>query len=626
MPFFRIQIIILLLIASVYNANGQEDTPLNQNQETLSDKDLEQQLRDNFFLVTDNPNKAIEFAERSLTLAKARANKDIELLSYLLLGQAYDNLGETGKGKGNYYTGFAYKSLEKEDRSSELGFLVTKQYADLLSVAKDYKQALKLYNESLQIFNIYNEAPSYQRYLLISEIAFLHDDNKFYDRSLEYYLLAIEEAKCIEDNKIWLSSAYNNLGFSYFYREFPYEGKIDLSPSFNANLEKAFKYYIKAKEHLEIKEGNEQQELFNVNIDENMAHVYYHMGEFAKAKSIYKNTSDVRRKYNKLALANHTDVRQLICALNLKDNAEIERLKDRVDAYFATQDNSSDYRFKDISCELYYKAKLEEYTNANRNFEDYRVTAERYVEYLIEKTDYIKKSNQDAINNYIAFQEQDFEKKITLEKELAQVKETALKKDNNLLFSILSILFLVLISLLLLLYVRKQKQRQIEQESIITKLTLQNTNLEKEKLNDMLESKHKDIVNIVADSTMRTKFLKSILKRINEKTSQDEKQFNVKELVFDIKSQIQIEERLTVLQSDLTNANAYFDNNLMEQYPSLTKTEREISSYIRLNFSIKEIAQIRSVSTGSIKMARSRIRKKMGLSQDQDLDQHISAL
>ncbi|MBL4605685.1 MAG: hypothetical protein JKY02_08525 [Flavobacteriaceae bacterium] len=97
-------------------------------------------------------------------------------------------------------------------------------------------------------------------------------------------------------------------------------------------------------------------------------------------------------------------------------------------------------------------------------------------------------------------------------------------------------------------------------------------------------------------------------------------------ILFDIKSQISIEKRFKALESDLSKANVNFDVNLIEKYPDLTKTEREICFYIRLNFSIKEISQIRSVTIGSVKMGRSRIRRKLNLSSKEELDKVIQLL
>lgn len=60
-------------------------------------------------------------------------------------------------------------------------------------------------------------------------------------------------------------------------------------------------------------------------------------------------------------------------------------------------------------------------------------------------------------------------------------------------------------------------------------------------------------------------------------------------------------------------SNDTFFENLVKEYPNLTKNERKLCTFIHMNLSTKEIAQITHQSTGSINVARSRLRQKFGL-------------
>ncbi|MBO7263414.1 MAG: hypothetical protein J6U93_02690 [Alistipes sp.] len=71
------------------------------------------------------------------------------------------------------------------------------------------------------------------------------------------------------------------------------------------------------------------------------------------------------------------------------------------------------------------------------------------------------------------------------------------------------------------------------------------------------------------------------------------------------------------VEKTLLSNDTFFDN-LLKEYPNLTKNERKLCTFIHMNLSTKEIANITHQSTGSINVARSRLRQKFGLT-DSDM-------
>lgn len=65
-----------------------------------------------------------------------------------------------------------------------------------------------------------------------------------------------------------------------------------------------------------------------------------------------------------------------------------------------------------------------------------------------------------------------------------------------------------------------------------------------------------------------------------------------------------------------SNNDAFFEN-LLKEYPNLTKNERKLCTLIHMNLSTKEIAKITHQSIGSINVARSRLRQKFGLTDSE---------
>jgi DNA-binding CsgD family transcriptional regulator len=62
-----------------------------------------------------------------------------------------------------------------------------------------------------------------------------------------------------------------------------------------------------------------------------------------------------------------------------------------------------------------------------------------------------------------------------------------------------------------------------------------------------------------------------------------------------------------------------FFGRLKEQYPSLSANELRLCALLKLNLSVKEMASLMGISPESVKMARHRLRKKLGLTSDQNL-------
>ncbi len=78
------------------------------------------------------------------------------------------------------------------------------------------------------------------------------------------------------------------------------------------------------------------------------------------------------------------------------------------------------------------------------------------------------------------------------------------------------------------------------------------------------------------------------------------------------------DEKQLVLQEHRDQINSEFVNTLKTTHPDLTKSELDLCSLIKLGYSTKKIADLRDSSIGSVKVAKSRIKKKVGISQKLD--------
>lgn len=67
-----------------------------------------------------------------------------------------------------------------------------------------------------------------------------------------------------------------------------------------------------------------------------------------------------------------------------------------------------------------------------------------------------------------------------------------------------------------------------------------------------------------------------------------------------------------------------FNKHLVEQFPELTPTELKLCAFIRLGMRNKEIASLLNQNPDSVKVSRSRLRKKLGIEQSQNLENFLA--
>jgi tetratricopeptide (TPR) repeat protein len=80
------------------------------------------------------------------------------------------------------------------------------------------------------------------------------------------------------------------------------------------------------------------------------------------------------------------------------------------------------------------------------------------------------------------------------------------------------------------------------------------------------------------------------------------------------------------LENRITEANGDFFRNLLLAYPDLKPTELKLCSYLRLNLSTKELADVLNKSVRTVENTRFSIRKKMGLGPEDNLVAHLIAV
>lgn len=159
----------------------------------------------------------------------------------------------------------------------------------------------------------------------------------------------------------------------------------------------------------------------------------------------------------------------------------------------------------------------------------------------------------------------------------------------------------------------KERQEKLELEQVQLKRTIENKEFELAKktieqmeINDMVVSIKKKLEDVQANSVEKLaassyiEMMQFIDKKLNNELTREY------ELAFD-------------------NSQGKFHEKLLKAHPSLSSKDLRICSYLMMNLSSKEISKILNVLPSSIDVSRSRIRKKLNLSEQDSLREFLNA-
>lgn len=93
-----------------------------------------------------------------------------------------------------------------------------------------------------------------------------------------------------------------------------------------------------------------------------------------------------------------------------------------------------------------------------------------------------------------------------------------------------------------------------------------------------------------------------------------------------IESSLSTETDWTEFKVRIQELNPNFLNELLNQFPDLTKSEIRLLILIRVGYSQKEIASILNIAPDSVKKARSRVRKKLNLLESEKLSSYLKTI
>ncbi|MEM9858384.1 MAG: transcriptional regulator [Bacteroidota bacterium] len=481
-------------------------------------------------------------------------------------GMAYANrsIGVSHWARGNYEDGLNFlmrAMLGYESIQDTLNIANVMMNTGLIySEQGSYKEALKYYKEALSTFDLLEKPKRHIN--TANHIGELLEKQGQYNDAYQYYSNALQLSDSL-DYTYGMATAYLNLGSLYKKR-----AKFDSALHF---CNKAF----------EMQQRNDDWHGKATSLY-TMGTVYMLQEDYAKAEE------------------------KLLYGLNKAVRVSSKKL--RRDIYYAlNQVNEQQGKYK--SAYQY----LNQYTLLNDSLLDAEMLR-----------------NLVRLENKIALEQK--EQKVQQQEYDLEILQQEAKADA----AIRNGLILAGIALLVVTYLMYSRQRMkiinnkkllaknkeiFESQQALAEAELENSRLKEQELKQKIEFKNKELASYTLNFMQKNELLAEIKESIQSlKKSQDTETLKkLNSLNRMISGSTQIDREWEDFKRYFEEVHTGFFVKLKGRFPDITNNELRLCALLKLNMNLKEAANILGISPESVKTARYRLRKKLGLSKDENL-------
>lgn len=449
----------------------------------------------------------------------------------------------------------------------------------------NYKNALLHLNQSEKLYTVLHNEEGVANCQL--NTGMVYADIKEYDTALQLYHKAIEKFSKL-GLKSRIATAYTKIGTVMIEKQHYFDAGEYLTNALTIHSEHEFTYGI-AEAH------NRLGRLYIA--EENFAQADYHL---RRAIVLSKKVNDQDGIISNLILYGKL--------LRLKEEFEAAEAHLDIGLEKAREKGLQKYSLEALKELVLLKKVTGKTTEALNLFEDYEKVKDSV--YNVESTNQIaalRYQNELAAKN----------------SRIKHLKESELK--NKLIRNILAVA-LIIISILSFFLIRSHRQKYTTQKQLLqaTKITTrteaENENLKQEELKRELERKNRELTSYTLNFVQNNELFNELEEKIKLlKNDTAEKQNRQIAEIEKIIAQYSSNKGWDDFKVYFEEVHPDFFTKLKKQYPALSSNDLKIAALTRLNLNIKETANIVGISPDSIKTARYRLRKKLGLSPEEDL-------
>ena len=172
-----------------------------------------------------------------------------------------------------------------------------------------------------------------------------------------------------------------------------------------------------------------------------------------------------------------------------------------------------------------------------------------------------------------------------------------------------------------------EKEARIRQEQFNLEKEIEKLKNDKLQLN--LLAKDKELVTNSLQVVKKNKILNGIIQRLKDidtSAFDETNKFQFEKLRKSILKEVNSDKSWKDLEKHIKNVHFDFLKRLKEKHPTITPRELDLSTYLLMNMSTKEISEIMNISGGGVELARYRLRKKLELSKKESLTGYLMSI
>lgn len=175
--------------------------------------------------------------------------------------------------------------------------------------------------------------------------------------------------------------------------------------------------------------------------------------------------------------------------------------------------------------------------------------------------------------------------------------------------------------------IQRKMQVQLEEEQLRNAQVL--AELRNEQLRKDVERKSEELANSAMNLLQKNELLETIkgeLEKLRKEIGPETAATQYRSLVQLINRNLADEHSWDIFESNFNDVHDYFFKKLLESFPNLTPGDLKLAAYLRMNLSSKEIAQLLNITVRSVELKRYRLRTKLNLQTEQNLNEFLIKL
>lgn len=469
---------------------------------------------------------------------------------------------------------YAQEALQIAVKNDDVKRIINAKFdiAGIFYRAGNYNRSIEVYYDILKFLEdkVPNDIGIYK---VSFNIGLLNEKVANFEKAREYYLKAIEFSKTYvpdeRDIKIHsIGRAYNNIGVTYLLQE---------------NYPKALEYFDWVIEFYNLT-GDSLALKYVYN---NYGLYYNAIHEYDSAFMFFKKSLEIRSRENDYHGIALTHIYMAECWEDTEDykNAQL--------SFETALSMSKQHGYIDLK-QMASEALIDIYNRAN----EVKKSNEMHEMYKqITDSLNIVESSRIASMLEMQYSFDRFQEEVKLQKQRIKYRS---------LLTILGLTFISITSILLFVLMRNKLKRialqnqkiKLERKNLSDELILKNKELtsklmyligKNELINYVSTHLHKNLSNF---KKANQEFILDLIKQMNN--SSDDEMWNEFEIRF-------------------RDVNDEFYQILLRHFPNLSTNEKKLCAFLKLNMSTKDISAITHQTPHTINIARSRLRKKLGI-------------